>query len=198
MDTSADSAATPDEAERGGGSRRRGSGRGAEAAEDPEQYARETVYRLLTSRARSRAELREALARKEVDAEVIDSVLGKFAAAGLIDDAAFAEEWVASRRRSRGLGRRALGYELRKKGIDEEIIASVLATADNEDEEERARELVRRKLAASRGGDAAAVTRRLVGMLARRGYAEGLAFRVVREELESSGADGSELDEEIP
>ncbi len=178
----------------GGGGTRPSRRRTAEQqhADDPEQYARETVYRLLTSRARSRAELREALARKEVDGEVIESVLGKFVAAGLVDDAAFAEEWVASRRRSRGLGRRALLHELRKKGIDEEIIASVLDAVDSDDEEEQARELVRRKLATSRGGDATAVTRRLVSMLARRGYTEGVALRVVREELESSGVDGPE------
>lgn len=192
-----------------GGSEYRGDGEGTrpsrrrdtaeqQHADDPEQFAREAVYRLLASRARSRAELREALARKEVETGIIDSVLGKFVAAGLVDDAAFAEEWVASRRRSRGLGRRALRHELRKKGIDEEIIASVLDAVDSDDEEEQARELVRRKLATSRGGDATAVTRRLVSMLARRGYPEGLALRVVREELESSDVDGPESDAESP
>ena len=52
-----------------------------------------------------------------------------------------------------------------------------------------ARELVRRKLPSSIGLAADARVRRLVGMLARKGYGAGLAFRIVKEELEREGAD---------
>lgn len=150
----------------------------------PEQLARDTVYRLLASRARSTAELREALLRKEVPDDVADDVLRKFQNAGLIDDAAFAVEWVRSRQRSRGLGRKALAYELRRKGVADQHVEAALSDVDEELEVERARELVQRKLRSMTNADAASKTRRLVGMLARKGYSEGMAFRVVREELE--------------
>lgn len=163
------------------------SGRGAQRRAQettPEQLARDTVYRLLASRARSNAELREALLRKEVPGDVADEALRKFQDAGLIDDAKFAVEWVRSRQRSRGLGRKALAYELRRKGVADQYIETALSDVDDDFEIERARELVQRKLRGMTNADATSKTRRLVGMLARKGYSEGMAFRVVREELE--------------
>ena len=135
----------------------------------PEQLARDTVYRLLASRARSNAELREALLRKEVPDEVADETLRKFQEAGLIDDAAFAVEWVRSRQRSRGPGCKALAYELRRKGVADQHVEAALSDVDEELEVERARELVQRKLRGMTNADATAKTRRLVGMLARTG-----------------------------
>ncbi|WP_435875905.1 regulatory protein RecX [Saccharopolyspora shandongensis] len=189
---------------RGSGARRRSSGDappGAAADEesrrkqdDPEQLARDTVYRLLAARARSRSELRQALLRKEIDEEVADAVLQKFVDAGLVDDASFAEEWVHSRQRHQGLGRKALGFELRRKGVDEHLVEAALSTVDGDAEVERARELVQRKLRTMANLDHAAKLRRLVGMLARKGYSEGLAFRVVREEIERSGDDAPDSD----
>lgn len=161
-------------------------------ADDPAAQARDVVYRLLAVRARSHSELRQALLRKEIDEEVVDSVLQKFLDAGLIDDASFAEEWVNSRQRYQGLGRKALGFELRRKGVDEQHVEAALANVDADSEEERARELVQRKLPSVRSADYQAKMRRLVGMLARKGYSEGLAYRVVKDEIESAD-DGGEL-----
>ncbi|WP_460956200.1 regulatory protein RecX [Parasphingorhabdus pacifica] len=154
---------------------------------DTQQLARDVVYRLLAVRARSRAELRQALLRKEIDEEVAEDVLRKFVDAGLVDDAAFAESWVHERHQYQGLGRKALGFELRRKGVEEHLVAEALSTVDEEAEVERARELVRRKMPAMARVDSTKRTRRLVGMLARKGYGEGLAFRVVREEIEHFG-----------
>ncbi|GAA4878406.1 regulatory protein RecX [Saccharopolyspora cebuensis] len=180
---------------RGRGARGRSSGddpapAADEAERTPEQRARDVVYRLLAVRARSRDELRQALLRKGFEDEVADGVLRKFVDAGLVDDAAFAAEWVHERQRNRGLGRKALGFELRRKGVSEDLVAAALSTVDEDDEVERAREAVRRKLRSTTSADGAVLMRRLVGMLARKGYSEGLAFRVVREELERSGVDG--------
>ena len=83
-----------------------------------------------------------------------------------------------------GLARRALAQELRRKGIDDEIAREALDEIDPDDEAAAARELVRKKLRPMRGARRhATATRRLVGMLARKGYPPGLAFAVVREEL---------------
>ncbi|MCX2730975.1 regulatory protein RecX [Saccharopolyspora sp. NFXS83] len=153
---------------------------------------------MLAVRARSRAELRQALLRKEIDEDVADAVLQKFVDAGLVDDAEFAEAWVSERQRNQGLGRKALGYELRRKGVEEHLVAEALSTVDADAEEERARELVRRKLRSITVDDPEKRLRRLVGMLARKGYPEGMAFRVVKDELDRSELEAGAEDPEMP
>lgn len=156
------------------------------------------MYRLLAVRARSRSELRQALVRKGIEEEIAEGMLRKFVDAGLVDDAAFAESWVSERHQHQGLGRKALGFELRRKGVEEHVVAEALSTVDEESEVERARELVRRKLPSTARLDATKRTRRLVGMLARKGYGEGMAFRVVREEIERFGLPDADDEVETP
>ena len=116
-------------------------------------------------------------------------LLDRFTEVGLIDDAAFARLWVESRQASRGLAKRALADELRRKGVDAELVREAVDEVDPADEEAAARSLVRKKLPSMRRVDRATATRRLVGMLARKGYSAGLAFAVVRDELGASTAD---------
>ena len=152
--------------------------------------AQDLCVRLLSVRARSRTELRQAMARKEFEEEVAELVLGRLDRAGLIDDEAFAHEWVASRHNHKGLSRRALVNELRRKGVDDSVAKQAAAAVDEDSELERARELVRRKLPSVARVDDATKLRRLVGVLARKGYPEGMALRVVREELSRDGTSG--------
>jgi regulatory protein len=159
--------------------------------EDPAQQAKDVCLRLLTIRPRTRVELERALARKGFDVEVVDQVLGRLDAVGLVDDKSFAEVWVRSRHGYDGLGRHALAAELRRKGVDAAVTAEAVAAVDYEAEEERARQLVRKKLRTLGGVDGEAKVRRLVGMLARKGYTQGMSFRVVREELREAGEDTS-------
>jgi regulatory protein len=153
---------------------------------DPVQHAKDICLRLLTARPRTRVELAQALARKGVEEEVAEQVLSRLDEVGLIDDAAFAEVWVRSRHNFQGLSRRALAVELRRKGVADDFAAEALATVDEEAEEDRARQLVRKRLRVLDGAEEAAKIRKLVGMLARKGYAEGLAYRVVKDELRTS------------
>jgi regulatory protein len=104
---------------------------------------------------------------------------------GLVDDADFAQQWVRSRRLNAGKGKRALAAELRNKGVDNEVITDALAGIDEHAERERAEELVRARLRREKldDGDDTKVTRRLVGMLARRGYRQTTALDVVKAEL---------------
>ncbi|SDC47436.1 regulatory protein RecX [Actinokineospora iranica] len=162
--------------------------------DDPAAKARDICYRLLAARDRTRLELEQALRRKEIPDDVAQSVLAKFDKAGLINDEAFAETWVRSRHTHRGLGRRALAMELRRKGVDDAIVAEAVSAVDSDAEADRAAQLVRGKLGGLRGVDDQVKIRRLVAMLARRGYPEGLAFRVVRTELAAAGADTATLD----
>ncbi len=122
-------------------------------------------------------------------------MLSRFEDVGLINDAAFADAWVESRHHGRGLARRALVRELRTKGVDSALIDEAVGQLDPEQEEETARELVARKLRSTRGLDRDKRLRRLAGMLARKGYGEGMALRVVRQAIEAEGEDLDGLDE---
>ncbi|RCG32556.1 recombination regulator RecX [Sphaerisporangium album] len=154
---------------------------------DPEAVARAVCLRLLTMAPRTRAQLAEALRRRDIPDEAAESVLSRFSDVGLIDDEAFAEAWVTSRHAGRGLARRALAAELRKRGVEEDTVREAIDQIDSDQELETARRLVDRKLPGTRGLEPAARIRRLAGMLARKGYSGGVAYRVVREALESEG-----------
>ena len=81
-----------------------------------------------------------------------------------------------------------MAAELRTKGVDTDVITAALAGIDAGAERDRAEQLVRDKLRRDRlDGDDAKVMRRLVGMLARRGYGQSMAVDVVSGELATSG-----------
>ncbi|XQE82629.1 recombination regulator RecX [Streptomyces microflavus] len=162
---------------------------------DPVEQARNICLRLLTGTPRTRKQLADALRKREIPGEAAEEVLSRFEDVGLIDDAAFAGAWVESRHHGRGLARRALVRELRTKGVAPSVIDDAVGQLDADQEEETARELVARKLRSTRGLDRDKRLRRLAGMLARKGYGEGMALRVVRQALEEEGEDTEGLDE---
>lgn len=164
----------------------------------PEEQARAICLRLLTGTPRTRKQLADALRTRGIPDEAAQEVLSRFEDVGLIDDAAFADAWVESRHHSRGLARRALARELRTKGVDSTVIADAVGQLDADQEEQTARELVERKLRTTRGLDREKRLRRLAGMLARKGYPEGLALRVVRRALEEEGEDPELLEHHLP
>lgn len=188
----------------------RARGRRRERGEQPlpgggtEAQAKDLCLRLLADRARSRAELATKLEQKGFAADVAERALGRLVEVGLIDDADFAQQWARSRHLHAGKGKRAIALELRRKGIDDDDAQAALEQIDSSDERERAVDLVRKKLRTQAPlpteGDRREIAaerdklvRRLVGMLARRGYAQGMAFEVVREELASFGSDTGDL-----
>lgn len=140
--------------------------------------------RLLTARSRTRAELFGQLTKRGYADDVSDRVLDRLAAVGLVDDTDFAEQWVRSRRVNAGKSRRALAADLHAKGVDNDVIATVLTGIDPAAERERAEQLVRIRLRREvLGADDARVSRRLMAMLARRGYSQTTACEVVVAEL---------------
>jgi regulatory protein len=157
---------------------------------DPEAVGRKILLDQLTGRARSRAELATKLARKRVPPDVSERLLDRFEEVGLVDDSAFAREWVQTRQAGRGLARRALAVELQRKGIDAEVVSEAVAEVDPEDEVEAARTLVRRKVGSLERFDRPTQLRRLHSMLARKGYRSSVVFQVVREELGATHDDG--------
>jgi regulatory protein len=178
--------------------RRRPSGAGAdgEAAPPPEQppkdpyeRAREICLQQLSYRPRTRAELATALRKKEIDDDVAAAVLDRYDEVGLIDDKAFARAWVSSRHHGRGLARRALANELRQRGVDPGVVNETLdEELDGDTEAGTARSLVDRKLRSMANAPPEAVFRRLVAMLARKGYPAGVAIGAVKDALAERAA----------
>ncbi|MBJ7290110.1 regulatory protein RecX [Williamsia sp.] len=152
--------------------------------------AYDSALRLLGVRARSRHELRTRLLDKDFEPAEVDSVLDRLAGVGLVDDRDFAHQWVRARHTYSAKGRTALRHELRTKGVDPGIIAEAVGTIDDDDERARAAELLDKKIgrvpidALDDRAERDRHLRRLVGMLARRGYGPGIAMELVRTALD--------------
>lgn len=150
---------------------------------DPDAAARLICLRMLERKARSRWELEQALIKREVPGDAARRVLDRFTEVGLIDDAALAESVVGAQHRQRGLARRAVAMKLRERGLAEQVVDGALERIDSADERARAVELVARRRRSLSGQPIEVQTRRLVSLLARKGYSSGLAYEVVREAL---------------
>jgi regulatory protein len=171
--------------------------RPARPERDPLERAREICLRQLAVRPRTRAELAAALRRHDIPDEVASEVLDRYQDVGMIDDALFAKAWVTSRHEGRGLARRALAGELRRRGVDGDLVSEALEEIDPETERETARALVDRRLRTMASTPPEAVFRRLVGALARKGYPAGLAVAVVKQALAEHDSDLSEFADRI-
>ena len=169
--------------------------RAARAAEETDPYtrAKTIVYNQLAYSAKTRGQLRKKLQAEGFDAELIEPLLDKFEATKLIDDAEYAQSFVAQKSRTKKLSRAALRRELAERGVRGEEAENALAQRTDEQEREDAAELVRKKLRPgmdfSDRAEKDRVTRRLLGMLARRGYSSSVSMSVIREELAAYGAE---------
>lgn len=153
------------------------------AEPDPRDMARQIVLRQLAMAPRSRAELLQKLAQRGCSADVAVAVVDRMAEVGLVDDEAYAYMLVRTQQAGRGLARRALARELRTKGIDSDLAEQALSTISDEDERDRARALVDKKLGAMHGLGIEVQTRRLAGLLARKGYSSSMTYAVIREAI---------------
>ena len=147
---------------------------------DPHDVARQIVLRQLAMAPRSRKQLRDKLRQRGCPDDVAEAVLDRMTEVGLVDDEAYAGMLVRSQQASRGLATRALARELRTKGVDDDTARAALAEVRPEHEREQAERLVAKKLRSMHGLDASVQTRRLAGMLARKGYPADLSMQVVR------------------
>jgi regulatory protein len=154
--------------------------------------AREICLKLLSTRPRTRSELASAMKKRGVAAAVASAVLERYGEVGMIDDAAFARAWVTSRHHSKGLAGRALAQELRQRGVEQGVAQEAVSELDPETEAETALSLAMRKLRSTRG-EPEAVFRRLLGMLARKGYSGGVAVRAVKEAMATRDAELADL-----
>ncbi|MDK6812925.1 recombination regulator RecX [Corynebacterium sp. UMB6689] len=159
----------------------------AEAAKTP---VRSRALGLLDQRARSRKELRDRLVAADFEPEVVDTVVDDLAGAGLVDDEAFAKEWVRQRHARRGKSARALNLELKEKGVEAADRAIALEQITEESEEAVARQVAEKKARTLKRVPADRherdkFLRRIVGTLARRGYNQELVMRISIEVLDA-------------
>lgn len=157
-------------------------------AEEAKAAVRKRALGLLDHRARSRQELKERLIAAEFEPAVIEDVLDDLQEANLIDDQMFANEWVRQRHQRRGKSARALDRELSQKGVDQATRTRALEQVDAESESLMARQLAEKKARAIKEvpGDRAEhdrQLRRIVGVLARRGFPASLSLQISREVL---------------
>ncbi|GAB2501934.1 hypothetical protein GCM10027063_46620 [Promicromonospora xylanilytica] len=157
------------------------------------EKAREVVLRILTAAQRSRRELEQSLARKGYPEDVVVQVLDRFDEVGLVDDATYAETIVRTRHAERGLARRGIAAELRRRGIDEDTATVALDQLDSDDERVAGAKLATKLVTRTRSLDRQVRVRRAVGSLARKGYAPGLAFELVRDALAAEGEETDDL-----
>lgn len=151
---------------------------------------RKRALGLLDQRARSRSELRERLIKAEFEPQLVDEVIDDLAGSGLVNDAQFAHEWVRQRAARRGKSARALDMELRDKGVAGADRAAALEQISEDDEERTARAVAAKAARKVRTAPADRTEydkylRRIVGALARRGFNQGMALRIAREELDA-------------
>ncbi|AHI23003.1 recombination regulator RecX [Corynebacterium vitaeruminis] len=157
--------------------------------EEEKAKVRNRALLLLDQRARSREELHRRLVKLEFEPALVGGVLDDLQRAGLINDSDFAAEWVRQRSARRGKSRRALAEELKAKGVDSSTRAEALSQISDADEQSTARALAEKKVRSLRSvpadrGEYDKVLRRVVGMLARRGFGSGQALAVSKRALE--------------
>lgn len=157
------------------------------------EKTRESVLRILSAAQRSRRELEQSLGRKGYPEDVVGQVLDRFDEVGLVDDATYAATIVRTRHSERGLARRGIAAELRRRGIDEGTAVDALEQIDSDDERTAGARLATKLVTRTRNLDRQVRVRRAVGSLARKGYAPGLAFELVRDALAAEGEETDDL-----
>lgn len=148
---------------------------------DAEERAYERALHLLSYRPRSVAELLQRLGRADFPATAVEAALARLERVGLVDDRAFARYWVENREAFRPRGRGVLRWELRQKGVADQIIDEVLASLD---EAAAASRLAWKRGPRLRHLDEVTFRRRLSAYLARRGFPYSIIADVVQEAWE--------------
>lgn len=159
-------------------------------AEESKAKVRERALRLLDQRARSRFELEKRLIDADFPESLVVAVVDELVDVNLVDDARFASEWVRQRHQRRGKSTRVLDLELKRKGVGEEDRREALSQIDQDDEESIARKLAAKKARSVKAvpadrAERQKALRRIVGVLARRGFPEGMAMRISIEALDA-------------
>jgi len=143
--------------------------------------AKQVLLRRLSHAPRTRKELAKDLKDKDISDEVANIALDRFEEVGLINDQALASNYVSSQHERKGIGKNALRQQLRAKGISDDVALEAVSQISDDQEFQAAFALACKKIRSLQRDDAKTQLRKIVGVLARKGYSSNLAFRVAKE-----------------
>ena len=143
--------------------------------------AKQVLLRRLSHAPRTRKELAKDLKDKDISDEVANVALDRFEEVGLINDQALASNYVSSQHERKGLGKNALRQQLRAKGVSDDVALEAISQISDDQEFQAAFALACKKIRSLQKDDAKTQLRKIVGVLARKGYSSNLAFRVAKE-----------------
>ena len=145
-----------------------------------ETRARNVLLHQLARSAKSTSQLRKILDQREIPTEIAEKVLERFTEVGLIDDAAYAETIVNSRRNYKGLAKSAIKRELNEKGVSQALVEEAISGITAEDDFESAKQLATRRYRQMAHLERDVRTRRLAGYLQRKGYGSSSVFAAIK------------------
>ena len=143
--------------------------------------AKQVLLRRLSNAPRTRKELAKDLKDKDISDEVANIALDRFEEVGLINDQALASNYVSSQHERKGIGKNALRQQLRAKGVSDDVALEAISQISDDQEFQAAFALACKKIRSLQKDDAKTQLRKIVGVLARKGYSSNLAFRVAKE-----------------
>ncbi len=110
---------------------------------DDPQFKQGYLYavRLLAASKKSKKDLLKRLSDKGYDAEIIQIILETLKTQGILDDRKMVDETVQWAKQAKRYGKRRIGFELRKKGIEQNIINQALEGYSKDEERETAYQL---------------------------------------------------------
>lgn len=158
--------------------------------EKQESRARNVLLHQLARSAKSTSQLRKILEQREISPDIAEKVLERFTEVGLIDDAAYAETIVNSRRNYKGLAKSAIKRELNEKGVSQELVEEAISGITAEDDYESAKQLATRRFGQMAHLEKEVRTRRLAGYLQRKGYASSAVFAAIKFAEDSYSQEG--------
>ena len=165
-------------------------------AEDEREVTYQKALHFLSFRPRSSAEVHRNLIKRGVAEELVQETVERLQQAGLVNDQEFARAWVENRNAFRPRGRAMLKMELRRKGLSDETVQSVLE--EQADEETLALEAARKYVRRLAGLDWPHFRQKLGGFLTRRGFSYATLAPVVSKVWqESQTADAGKTNNEI-
>lgn len=94
--------------------------------EDELEFAYQRAIRYIGYRMRSVSEVKQKLNQQDIDTVVIENVIERLQKSGLLNDLSFAQMWIENRSEFRPRSHRMLAVELKKKGIQSDIISQII------------------------------------------------------------------------
>ena len=144
------------------------------------QKATSAALKFLSVRPRSVSEMVKKLKLKKYPAAVIEEAVATLKKQGLLDDEKFARIFVNSSVYSQSTGAKKLKFDLKQKGVPQEIIERAIGGLQDHHETKMARELVAKRFRLMTGVSEETKKRRVFGFLQRRGFSSEVIFKALK------------------